>query len=99
MKILENVNGRPMVLAESDTHLIAVRDWPARPSAREFVVWSKDIGGGVSCGSYFPVQSGDGTDELLAAAACFAKRAGIHHLKPKPALEDEEEPVWFLVDP
>lgn len=81
MKILEQVNGTPIVLAETETHLFAVRNWPARPSALEFVIWAKDLGGGLSSGSYFPVYDGDGTEEFLNAVACYVKRARI---EPKP---------------
>lgn len=69
-----DVHGDPIVILETETHVLCVRDFPSEPSKPEYIVWRKDIDGSVSSGSYFPTL-GKQLNAFAEALVCFDDRA------------------------
>lgn len=69
-----DVHGDPIVILETETHVLCVRDFPGEPSKPEYIVWRKDIDGAVSSGSYFPTF-GKQLNAFAEALVCFDDRA------------------------
>ena len=68
-----DVQGDPIVVLETETHVLCVRSFPSEPSKPEYIVWRKD-GEGVSSGNYFPTL-GKQLNAFAEALACFDERA------------------------